>query len=174
MSRDNVCLGAKDTKLNDGVEEYFKRFCRQKTGIKHYVVTSGIQDYVEETVIGNLVDNVYGVTFNQENGIFQSVNVLLSDKKKVDIIQKIQLENFRTNQIIYFGDGLTDKCAFEYVHSIGGTNVFVASNERSETNYQKLNTNGIINHYFDANFKEHSPISNFVEKQIEHLLDTGR
>lgn len=174
MSKDNICLGAKSTKLNDGVEDYFKMFGSSRTGIKHYVVTSGVKDYVDETVIGNLVDGVYGVTFRKENGIFKNVDILLSDKKKVDIIQEIQSQNSGTNQVVYFGDGLTDQCAFEYVNSIGGTNVFVASNERSETNYQKLNTNGIINHYFNADFRAHSPISNYVKKEIERLADRGR
>ncbi len=174
MSRNNVCLGAKSTKLNDGVEDYFKKFSSSKTGIKHYVVTSGIKDYVDDTVIGNLVDGVYGVTFKQEDGIFRNVDILLSDKKKVDVIQEIQGQNSGTTQVIYFGDGLTDQCAFEYVNSIGGTNVFVASNERSETNYQKLNTNGIINHYFSADFRATSQISNYVKKQIELVIDDGR
>ena len=172
LSRNNACFGARDTKLNDGVEDYFKRFASFKTGVKHYVVTSGVKDYVDETAIGNLVDGVYGVTFKEKDGIFQSVDILLSDKKKVDILQDIQSKNGNTNDLIYFGDGLTDKCAFEYVHSIGGTNVFIGSNERSHDNYRKLNENGIINHYFNADFKRHSGISNFVTKEIER--STGR
>ena len=172
LSRDNACFGARNTKLNDGVEDYFKRFASFKTGVKHYVVTSGVKDYVDETAIGNLVDGVYGVTFKEKDGIFQSVDILLSDKKKVDILQDIQSKNGNTNDLIYFGDGLTDKCAFEYVHSIGGTNVFIGSNERSHDNYCKLNENGIINHYFNADFKRHSGISNFVAKEIER--STGR
>jgi len=46
-------------------------------------------------------------------------------------IQKIQGENNGTNKVIYFGDGLTDRYAFEYVHSIGGKNVFIISNNKS-------------------------------------------
>lgn len=167
ITRENVCLGAKDTKLNLGVEEYFRRFNSKLTGIKHYIVTSGVKDYVDETVISDLVNGTYGVTFKEENGIFKEVNVLLSDKKKVDIIKEIQKQNRETKEVIYFGDGLTDKCAFEYVHSIGGKNVFIASNERSYTNYQKINENGIINNYFDADFREKSAISKFVQSQIQ-------
>ena len=174
MSRSNICLGAKSTKLNNGVEEYFKRFQNSKTGIKHYIVTSGIKDYVDETIIRDYIDGIYGVTFKQENGIFQNVDVLLTDKKKVDIIQKIQNENFGTNDIVYFGDGLTDGFAFEYVHDIGGKNVFVASNERSHTNYQKLNSNGIINNYFDANFDFNGEISSYMQKQVALQRDEAR
>lgn len=174
MSRSNICLGAKSTKLNNGVEEYFKRFQSSKTGLKHYIVTSGIKDYVDETVIRDYIDGIYGVTFKQENGIFQNVDILLTDKKKVDIIQKIQSENRGTNDVVYFGDGLTDGFAFEYVHDIGGKNVFVASNERSHTNYQKLNVNGIIDNYFDANFDLNSQISNYIQRQITIQRDEVR
>lgn len=62
--------------------------------------------------------------------------------------------------------GLTDEDAFKYVHSIGGRNVFVASSERAYTNYQKLNANGIIDNYFDANFEVNSEISNYVQRQM--------
>lgn len=41
----------KDIMINNGVIEYFKRFQSSKTGIKHYIVTSGIKDYIEETAI---------------------------------------------------------------------------------------------------------------------------
>ena len=160
MSRSNICLGAEHTRLNNGVEEYFKRFQSSETGIKHY-----IRDYV---------DGIYGVTFKQENGIFQDVDVLVTDKKKVDIIQKIQSENAMTNEVIYFGDGLTDEFAFRYVHGIGGRNVFVASNEHSHTNYQKLNVNGIINNFFDANFEVNSQISNYIQRQMVVERDEER
>lgn len=174
MSRSNICLGAKSTKLNNGVEEYFKRFQSSKTGVKHYIVTSGIKDYVDETLIRDYIDGIYGVTFKQENGIFQNVDILLTDKKKVDIIQKIQSENCGTNDVVYFGDGLTDGFAFEYVHDIGGKNIFVASNEQSHTNYQKLNVNGIIDNYFDANFNLNSQISNYIQRQITIQRDEAR
>ena len=72
MSRNNICLGAKKTKLNNGVEDYFKRFQSSKTGIKHYIVTSGIKDYIEETLSSAFIDGIYGVTFKQQNGIFQN------------------------------------------------------------------------------------------------------
>ena len=85
MSRDNICLGAKDTTFNKGVLDYFERLQSSKTEIKHYIVTSGVKCYVDETVLSGLVDGIYGVTFNQKDGVFQNIDFLLSDKKKVDV-----------------------------------------------------------------------------------------
>lgn len=171
MSKENICLGAKEVKLNEGVEEYFKKFQSSKTGVKHYVVTSGVRDYVEETVISNLVDGIFGVTFNKKNGIFQSIDFLMSDKKKIDIIEAIRSRDKGKNRIMYFGDGLTDKFAFEHVHEIGGKSIFIASNERSEGNYQKLNINGIIDEYFESDFSNDSKVSRYMEQQISRELE---
>lgn len=163
LSKSNICYDANKTKFNNGVIEYFKNYQNSKTGIKHYIITSGIKYYVDETPINEFVDDVFGVTFTQENGLFKSVDMLLSDKKKVDIIKKVQYENNNTNEIIYFGDGFTDKYAFEYVHSIGGKNVFVALNQEAKEIYNKLNENGIIDECFDANFEKDSSISDYVK-----------
>lgn len=166
MTKENICIGADKTKYNDGVIDYFEKFQSSKTGIKHYIVTAGLKDYVDETVIREFVNDVYGVTLKQENGIYENIDMLVTDEKKVDIIKKIRNENNGTNQIIYFGDGLTDKYAFEYVHGIGGKNVFIASNEKSIENYRKLNVNNIIDECFDANFGSNSEISKYIQKLI--------
>lgn len=166
MTMENFCLGADKVQFNKGVVEYFEKYQSSNTGIKHYIVTSGLKDYVEKTAIGKLVDGVYGATFKQENGLFTEINTLLTDEKKVEIIKKIQVENDNTNQIIYYGDGLTDKFAFEYVHSIGGKNVFIASNEQSMINYNKLNANKIIDQCFEGDFTSNSKISKYIQKII--------
>lgn len=61
---------------------------------------------------------------------------------------------------------LTDKLAFEYVHSLGGKNVFIASNEKSVINYQKLNIDGIIDECFSNDFSSDSEISKYIQNQI--------
>lgn len=170
MSRNNICLGAKNVKFNNGVIEYFKKFQSSKTGIKHYIVTSGIKDYIEETAISKLVDGIYGVTFKKENEMLEDIDFLLTDEKKVEVIRRIQSENNETQEIVYFGDGLTDKFAFEYVHSIGGKNIFILSNEKSKENYKKLNINQIIDECFDSDFSIDSKISKYIESKIEESL----
>ncbi len=166
MTKENVCLGADKVQLNKGVTDYFRSFQSSKTGVKHYIVTSGIKDYINETPIREFVNDVYGVTFKQENGIYGNIDILLTDEKKVEIIQKIQSENNETDKVIYFGDGLTDRYAFEYVHNIGGKNVFIASNKKSKSDYQKLNVNGIIDECFDPDFGVDSKIAKYVRRQI--------
>ena len=166
LTKANVCLGADKVEFNNGVIEYFKNFQSQTTGVKHYIVTSGIKDYVDKTVIRKLVDGVYGVTFNEENGIYKDIDMLLTDKKKVDFIKQVQKDNQETNNIIYFGDGLTDGFAFEYVHSIGGKNVFIAKKKESMETYKQLNVKGIIDKYFEPDFSMSSKLSKYIQTQI--------
>ena len=167
LTKENVCLSADKIEFNNGVIEYFKNFQSQITGVQHYIVTSGIKDYVDKTVIRKFVDGVYGVTFNEENGIYKDIDILLTDKKKVDVIKQVQKDNNETNNIIYFGDGLTDSFAFEYVHSIGGKNVFIATKNESMETYKKLNVKGIIDKCFEPDFSMDSELSKYIQTQIE-------
>ena len=57
--------------------------------------------------------------------------------------------------------------AFEHVHKIGGKSIFIASSENAKKNYRKLNANGAIDEYFDADFSEGSKISNYIQRQRE-------
>ena len=95
----------------------------------------------------------------------QSIDYLLTDERKIDVIKKIQQEN-NTTDIIYFGDGLTDKYAFEYVKSIGGKNVFIISNEQAKQTYQIINTNGLIDECFEADYSLNASISKFIQNHL--------
>ena len=112
--------------------------------------------------VSKFVNGIYGTTFKQNNGEFENIDFLLTDKKKIDIIKKIQNDE-NTSNIIYFGDGLTDKLAFEYVHSIGGKNVFIVSNEKSIDTFEKLNVDGVIDECFNADFGIESQISKYIQ-----------
>lgn len=160
ITKENICLGADKVTYNKGVIEYFDNYQGSKTGIKHYIVTSGTKDYVDETCISKYVDGIYGVTFKD-----QSIDYLLTDERKIDVIKKIQQEN-NTTDIIYFGDGLTDKYAFEYVKSIGGKNVFIISNEQAKQTYQIINTNGLIDECFEADYSLNASISKFIQNHL--------
>ena len=56
--------------FNKGVLDYFKIVQYKKTGIKNYIVTSGLQEYIYETPIKNYIQGAYGVTFKEKDGIY--------------------------------------------------------------------------------------------------------
>lgn len=166
MTRCNVCLGAQNTEFSNGVLDFFKEFQSSYTGLKHYIVTSGLKYYIEETPLNKYVDGVFGVTYKEKNGVYQDLDQLLTDVHKVDLIKRIQKENNNTNEIVYFGDGMTDKLAFEYVHSIGGNTVFIVSDERSKNNYDELKNTGIITKCFNSDFGKSSKVRKYIQSLI--------
>ena len=164
MNINNICIKADSVTFNKGVIEYFNKFQYKNTGVRHYIVTSGIKDYIDHTKINKFVDGIFGVTLKKDDRNLLDINTLLTDEDKVKVIKKIQGDN--TNEIIYMGDGLTDRFAFEYVHKIGGINIFIASNDQSEDIYNEINIDGIIDKYFEADFRVDSKLSKYIKKKI--------
>ncbi len=153
----NLFKGYDKVKFNKGVLDYFNHF--QSNDIKHYVVTSGFKDYVEKTKVKPFLTKVYGTTLKKENDEYIGINTIVTDDAKAEIISQIVKS---TNKIIvYFGDGLSDKAAFKYVHSLGGKTIFIAKTKTKE--YVELNNLGIIDHLFEPDFSENSAIYKYVQ-----------
>lgn len=147
----------------DDVREKYGEFDRGN--IKHGE-SGKVAYYIYQTNIEKYVQGIYGVTFKEDNGIYTDLDVLLDDTKKVEVIKKLIIENNNDKEIIYFGDGLTDKKAFEYVHSIGGKNIFIKIDENSILKYNKLNEKNIINKCFEPDYSENSKIRNYIKNEI--------
>lgn len=164
FNRDSVCLGAECVELNDGVVEYFNDLCFDNTGIKHYVVTSGFEEYIRDTKICKYLDGVYGSTFTVKNGLYDELEVLMNEEFKVDTIKAIEeLNGVTTKDIIYVGDGLTDRYAFKYVHDNGGIAILV-SNTKNDV-YNLFKEQNIINECFSLDYKKDSDIYNYIKNK---------
>lgn len=165
FNRDSVCLGAKNVQLNKGVMEYLDDLCFDKTGIKHYVVTSGFEEYIRDTPIMKYIDDVYGSTFSIKDELFDKVQVLMNEEYKVDTIKMIEnINGVSTKDIIYFGDGLTDKDAFNYVHNNGGKTVLVCDNKKDNETYRIFNELGIVDECFNLDYGRDSEIYDYIKK----------
>lgn len=162
FNRSNVCLGAKEVVFNEGVLEYFSFLQKNNSYLKHYVVTCGIKDYVEETKIFPYLEGVYGTTFNEKNGLFENLDFLMIDDNKVLAIKEILRKN-KEDKVIYFGDGLTDEKAFSFVKSIGGITVFVSKDKNADDNLKKLQAKKIIDYSFDRDFGKGKELFEFVK-----------
>lgn len=165
MSYDNIILGANNVVLNHGVLSYFEEMQEKNSGIKHFIVTSGLEEYVRNTKISSLVNEIYGVTYHQEGNIFTMIDRLVSDEEKPKIIEKI-VSNNKDKKIIYVGDGLTDEFAFKYIHSIGGICIYVGATEKDFENYKGLRKRQIVDEYFFRDFSEKSDFRNFIKNLL--------
>lgn len=167
MSDNNICLGANRTKFNEGINEYFNFISNKFNNVKHYVITSGFKVYVENTPIAKYFTNIYGTTFNYENGIATNVDKLVDEIEKVKIIKQISSNCNYTDNIIYMGDGLTDKPAFEYVKKVGGKSILLCKNKDTNETYINLKEKNVLNECFEPCFKTNSNLCKYITKLIK-------
>lgn len=163
FSKESICIGVDKVQFNKGILEYFNHLCFQKRGIKHYVVTSGFEDYIKETPIARYLDDVLGTNFYVVNGKYTTIKRLISNERKIEAIEEIRKSNgVRISDIVYFGDGLTDVDAFLYIHNNGGKAILVCDGGKSNEAYASIHGLGIIDECFDLDYSEDSDLYKYV------------
>ena len=164
MTAENIILGSDKVEFNKGVLDYFQDLQTKNTGIKHYIVTSGFKEYVSNTKIALFVNGIYGAVYRKENDVYTEIEELVSDGMKPEIIKKI-LRDSNSKNVIYIGDGMTDRYAFEYVHTIGGTSLYVGSTDKDLDNFSKLKEEGIVDNYFERDYSKNSELRTYIMKK---------
>lgn len=160
---ESICVGASRVEYNKGVEEYFESL--KNDNVKHYVLTSGYEEYIKRTKINQYLTDVYGTKISIDHKSFK-INMLMTDQYKVEVIKSIsKINNGEFSNIIYIGDGLTDKYAFEYVHSNGGETILVFMDEKDKT-YNMLKHQNIIDYYFKPDFSVGSKLERHIQKRL--------
>ncbi len=130
LKNHDITKGAKDIIFNDGVEEWFQELANNSnTTYSHYIVTSGIEEFLYASKISKYITKIFGVSFIYKNNKLKDIEKLVTDKGKVDYIKKINTLHGRNeedcNNLVYIGDGLTDYYAMEFVFYHGGTSILV-------------------------------------------------
>lgn len=166
FNKDNACYGASQVKFNSGVNDYFRDLQYNNTGLKHIVITSGLKVYVDNTSIAQYLDGIFGTEFNEINGLYTDILELMTSDRKVDVIKSLQdTTNTPFENIIYIGDGLTDKDAFCYVHKNGGKAILLCDDKESDT-YKQLNKDNIIDECFPQDFNRDSMLYDYIRNKI--------
>ncbi len=158
-SMDSICKGAMEVTYNPGAIAYFEKF----KNVKHYVITSGYEDYIRRTKIYPYLQEVLG-TRVKIDGNETSIAYLMTDEKKVEAIKKVVKES-KTDfeNVIYIGDGLTDRYAFEYIHKKGGVSIFLG--EKTEQ-IEILCKSCMIDYCFEKSFEEGSSLDQYIQNRV--------
>lgn len=165
FNRNNICLGAESVVFNTGVLDFFENL--KNKDIRHYVVSSGFEDYIRKTKIMSFLTDVYGTVINYKKDGY-IIERLVTDEYKVQVIKQIiSSSNSNHEDIIYIGDGLTDQYAFEYVHSIGGKTIFISKSKENNEQYISLNQLGIIDECFEPDFSTQKDIYQYIKTKIK-------
>ena len=132
-------------------------------GIRHYVVTSGFKDYVEETIIARYLDGVLGTTFDNDKLEYGNLKYLMDNSKKIEAIKQI-INNTgqELGEVIYIGDGLTDMDAFKFVHENGGKSILVCEKGMKSDVFEKLSNLGIIDFCTEADYSLGGLLYNYI------------
>lgn len=157
LDNSTFCMGVENVEYNPGVIEFLKE---KDENIKHYILTSGYDEYVMHTDAGKSVDKVYGTSFKYQNGEFLGIKELMDDAKKPEKIDIIADGNY--NDVIYVGDGFTDMYAFKHIIKNGGKAVLV-HRPGDDSAYGKIKEEGIDVIYFDADYRKESKLYSFLK-----------
>ena len=154
----SLTIGSNDIIFNTGLEDYLNQF---KHNIKHYILSSGIQVYLENMVLAHYFIDIFGTTFKYDHaGNIIGVDNIITDEQKVDYIKKINVANNREEldctNLVYVGDGITDYYAFKFVKENGGTSILVYLDD-PPTDKRILD---VVNISFKADFSNNSELNN--------------
>lgn len=160
----NISYGADRVSLNPGVLEFLSYLNENR--VDNIVLTSGFMEFVKKTPIAKHLKNIIGTRIDQDgNPIF-----IVSDEAKSDIIKKyVTNNNLNGKDIVYIGDGFTDRFAFEYVTSIGGTSILVydSKNEKDKKLREELLDSNTIRVSFSKDFTKESDLFLYIKNLIE-------
>lgn len=162
---ENFSLGADYVTYNNGVEDFLKFL--KENGIHNYLLSSGLKVYLDKTNIVKYFDKIYATTFTyNSDGEVIGVDNLMSDRNKViaikDILHSMGRQEDDCQNVVYIGDGFTDRYAMEYVKRNGGTSIFVYKEDNSEL--KKLEAEAIVSFSTFADYSDNSELRNYVKK----------
>lgn len=171
-TKENICVGADSIRYSEGVEEYFKNINsdakEQDIFLRHFVITSGIKEFVDKTKVAKYFERVYGSSYYYENGKVKWPNEVIESKNKVekiyDINKKRGLKKNDCSNMIYIGDGLTDYDSMKFVKENGGISICVYGDDLNEC--MKLKEYNVINGSFKRDYTKNSELYKYIEEQI--------
>lgn len=160
VSMSNISYKAEDTVFNPGVEDFFKFIKDWK--VKNYVITSGYEEFVKNTAIAAYFEKIIGTQVDDEGNITR----IITDELKVQVIQElIKEDNIYPQDIVYIGDGLTDKYAMKYVKDNGGVCIFVYDLDKDKDRevLKQLLEMGVIDKAFKRDYKEDGELFQYIK-----------
>lgn len=169
MSDEGLTRRVENVTYNKGVKDFLEK--SKQAGNTNYLLSSDMKVFMERTEIAGYFEDIIGTTFNYNSkGEAVSVDTLVYDEKKILAIKGILISNGLdpedTSGVVYFGDGLTDLLAMEYVKTHGGKVVFIENSTNDDFRRCVL-SRGIVDISTRGDFTVNGEISKFLSNQTE-------
>ncbi len=159
--------------------------------IEHYIVSSGIREMIDGTIIANKFKRIYASSFFYDyHGVAAWPAMALNYTTKTQYIFRINKgcldvsDNKSINKyipederyipfrnMIYLGDGETDIPCFKLVKERGGNSIAVykPKSKGAKDKIKHLIDNGRVNFISPANYKENGPIDKIIKAIIDEI-----
>ncbi len=166
LTDENIGLGANKRVYNPGVVEFLQTL--NKSGIKTYILSSGSKAYLKQTEIAPLFTDIFASTLTYgEDGKANGIETVMSVEQKAKTLRDLACElngdDGDCHGIVYFGDGPTDKDAFEFVKKCGGKTVLVhGENQEPAKETLEMIESGLIDLFAVADYSKSSEIYNYI------------
>ncbi len=192
LKREYLNSMGRDIELFKGVEDWFERINEygNKLGVtvEHYIISSGLKEIIEGSVIGKYFKEIYASEFYYNNmgnamwplrtinytnktqflirinkGILDVRDDYNLNRKMLKSDRRIPYEN-----MIYVGDGLTDVPCMTLAKENGGVSIAVYTDKSLEI-AKELHDDNRINYMAYADYSENSEMEKIVKKEIERM-----
>ena len=186
-----------------GVEQYFERInqyaAEKGFEIEHYIISSGLREFVEGTSIARHFTDIFasgfmydahnvacwpalGVNYTNKTQFLFRINKGIHNSYDNTLINKIVPENEKPipfSNMIYLGDGETDIPAMKMVKMQGGFTIAVYNEDFTPTKNRKKAPKEICEEIVrqqradflaPANYLENSPLDVLIKKCINKIV----
>ena len=192
VTKDYLNKIGSDIELFPGVEDWFKRIDEygQEKGltIEHYIISSGVKEIIEGSVIGKYFKQIYASEFYyDEHGYAVWPKVAINYTNKTQFLMRINKgildtsDDYHINKkmdnnkrripmtnMIYIGDGLTDVPCMKLSKEGGGVSIAVYT-DRSKKIAEALYQDERINYMAQADYQANSKMDLIVKKTLDAI-----
>ena len=181
----------KYVKLYKGVDTWFKRINeygkKHNLEIEHYIISSGLTDIIKGTSIAKEFKKIYACTYAYDkNGkilwpsrvvnytmktqyLFRINKGIFDETNDADLNSSNPFKYVPINNMIYFGDGLTDVPSMKVVNQFGGYTIAVFGDLKNKKELaMELYRDKRANYACLADYSKDSKI----EKVVKSILDS--
>ena len=180
----------KNINFYKGVQNWFKRINQygESIGVKieHYIISSGIKDIIEGTSIKDEFKKIFACQYHfDENGNAVWPKIAINYTQKTQYIFRIskgiydETDNKKVNEkmservvayqnMLYFGDGITDIPCMTFVKKQGGVSIalYPKGKKNKVTN---LLLDNRVNYICSADYQEGSDLDSLVKCIIQEM-----
>ena len=192
MTRDSLIEEGSYVKLYKGVDTWFKRINKygKNKGIEveHYIISSGLKEMIEGSSIAQYFKKIYACSYAYDSEgkilwparvvnyttktqyLFRINKNVLDEKNDTDLNRSTpdSEKYIPFNNMVYFGDGLTDVPSMKVVRDNGGYTIAVYNtNENKQALALELKKDKRANFALEADYSKGSDI----EKAVKAIID---